>query len=817
VVSRWLVIALLAGACRPSTPRAVVDPIVTFEHGALRLRIEPVRDDLVHFELTAAGKPLPATIEISPMIAHATPAIAWARRDATTFDTRELRVEVEAATLCVKVSDLALGFTLHRLCPDSAANAITISREGTQNLYGLGEQFQEPGKTDGDWLGRDRTPGNADGNAMVKFDGTGSESGSVGNAQFPILYALGAGKHGYALFVDDPYAETWSFRGDPWTLHTRGDALRWYVIAGPDLPDLRRDYMDLVGHAPVPPRQAFGLWISEYGFDSWAELEDKLTTLRAHHFPVDGFVMDLQWFGNIVEGSPTSRMGTLSWDTTHFPDPPRELKKLRDDQGIALMLIEESYVARDLPEHADLAARGFLARDGEHGPPTLLTAHPWWGIGGMIDWTNAAAADHWHDLKRQPLVDLGVLGHWCDLGEPEMYSPASWFAGGRELDIHDLYSLRWIESIARGYARHHVERRPFMMSRSGAPGIERYGASMWSGDIGSNLTTLAAHVRVQRDMSLSGIDYYGSDIGGFIRTVLRGDLGETYTQWFADGMAVDVPGRVHTWNTQNDHETAPDRVGHLPSNLASARRRYELVPYVYSAAHRALATGDPVFPPLVWEFQDDPEVRELASEKLIGDALLVALVAKDGARAIDVYLPRGTDWVGFDDGRRVAGGQWLRGVPLYDAAGVLHLPMFARAGAIVPMAYVDDATMNTLGKRSTPDRHDELRARVFAGTGEITLVEDDGETVGYQRGELRKTRIAQRSDAHSLTVTIDGAAGSYAGASPRRGVVIDVVGVQPKTVTLDGTPVPAVSVDGRVRIVGGEADVTKPRQLVLTW
>jgi len=337
VLSRRLVLAIFLLACRARSPGVVAEPTATFERGALRLRIEPVRDDLIHFELTATGAPLPAAIATSPMIARAATPIAWAHREATTFQTRELRVDVDPATLCVVIRDDALGFTLHRMCPDGAANAVTISREGTQNLYGLGEQFQEPGHTDGDWLGRERTPGNADGNAMVKFDGSGGESGSVGNAQFPIVYALGAGKQGYALFVDDPYAERWSFRGDPWTLRTRGDALRWYVIAGPDLPDLRRDYMDLVGHAPVPPRQAFGLWISEYGFDSWAELEDKLATLRAHRFPVDGFVMDLQWFGNVQERSPTSRMGTLSWDTAHFPDPPREVKKLRDE-GIALWL-----------------------------------------------------------------------------------------------------------------------------------------------------------------------------------------------------------------------------------------------------------------------------------------------------------------------------------------------------------------------------------------------------------------------------------------------------------------------------------------------
>src|SRR5690606_8922169 len=111
--------------------------------------------------------------------------------------------------------------------------------------------------------------------------------------------------------------------------------------------------------------------------------------------------------------------------------------------------------------------------------------------------------------------------------------------------------------------------------------------SMWSGDIGTNLTSLAAHLAAQAHMSMSGIDYFGSDIGGFIREPLRGDLDETYTQWLADGMAVDVPGRVHVENLKNDRESAPDRIGHRASNLASVRRRYELVPYLYSLAHEA--------------------------------------------------------------------------------------------------------------------------------------------------------------------------------------------------------------------------------------
>src|SRR5262249_12117198 len=151
---------------------------------------------------------------------------------------------------------------------------------------------------------------------------------------------------------------------------------------------------------------------------------------------------------------------------------------------------------------------------------TYLAKNPWWGKGGMIDWTNPAAADYWHDTKRQKLVDESILGHWCDLGEPEMYDEKSYYYGFPDLgrhahaDVHNLFSLLWIASIGRGYTRHGITRRPFMMARSGASGIERYGASMWSGDIGSRLSSLAAHLDVQMHMALSGIDYFGADIGG---------------------------------------------------------------------------------------------------------------------------------------------------------------------------------------------------------------------------------------------------------------------------------------------------------------
>ena len=142
------------------------------------------------------------------------------------------------------------------------------------------------------------------------------------------------------------------------------------------------------------------------------------------------------------------------------------------------------------------------------------------------------------------MIDSGITGHWLDLNEPEIYHPGDWFNGfdpkglHNEPDIHNLFAFMQIQSVYEGYVRHKLTQRPFMMSRSGAPGIQRYGATNWSNDIGSNYSSLATWNNVQMHMSMSGMDYYSSDLGGFSRSACSNgcDINQLYTQWVATGM-----------------------------------------------------------------------------------------------------------------------------------------------------------------------------------------------------------------------------------------------------------------------------------------
>ena len=342
----------------------------------------------------------------------------------------------------------------------------------------------------------------------------------------PIVYAVnGASFDNYALFLDNKYKHRWDFTSpSQWKVEMSRGALRFFVMTGPDLLDLRQDYMDLVGHPLVPPKSMFGLWVSEYGYDDWNELEDKLRTLRENDFPLDGFVLDLQWFGGITPNSDNTQIGSLTFDTTKFPSPEDKIRASQDNDCVGIMLIEEAYVGRALPEHSDLHGRGCLAKDRPGGSePAYITSNPWWGKGGMIDYTSYECGEYLHDNKRAALIQKGIVGHWTDLGEPEMFNPGSGYSLGDQADAHNIFNFRWLRSIHDGYDRHKVDRRPFMMSRSGTSGIQRFGAAMWSGDIGSKLENLESHAANQKHMSFSGIDYYGSDIGGFHRGAIQQD------------------------------------------------------------------------------------------------------------------------------------------------------------------------------------------------------------------------------------------------------------------------------------------------------
>lgn len=772
---------------------------VEFVSGASYLIVELLDDDLAHFELSAVGSSPGTTSSLFTTDQVAKKNYSGPSsysRSSNVLTTAAMSVSVNATSLCATVTDTTRtpALVLHTVCPRNLSQGwkgLSITKSSMQNAYGLGAQFFMGGNADGDWVGRSRTPGGQYGNAMV-YD---TDNGPVGNTQIPVLFAVGAANANYGMLVDHVYKQEWNLQGDPWTMDTFGDQIRWYTMTGADLPDLRKDYLELTGRPPVPPKKALGMWASEFGYDNWAEVDQTITGLRNADIPVDGVMLDLQWFGGVTANSDATRMGSLAWDSTKFPNATSKIADLATSQGVGVIPIEESYIGKALPEHQDMQNRGYLARQGcATCAPVYLTGNPWWGKGGMIDWTNDAASAYWHDQKRQPLVNQGVSGHWLDLGEPEMYDANDWTAGvlpGKHAhsDYHNVYGLEWAQSISDGYARNGETTRPFLLARAGAAGIQRFGTAMWSADIGSKYTALAAQQNVQMHMSMSGIDYFGSDIGGFRREMATGDVNELYTQWFANSAWFDTPVRPHTENLCNCLEVSPDSIGDVASNRENIRQRYELAPYYYSLAHRANLFGEPVVPPLVYHYQNDQQVRAMGHQKMIGKDIIVGVVAGAGERQRDMYLPAG-QWIDYHTNEAISStGQWVEDVPLY-REGVFTLPAYARAGAILPKAFVDAETENIVGKRSDGTVRNELIARVYSSTSgsSFTVYDDDGASTAYQSGAKRTTPISQQRSGSTATVTVGAASGTFAGAPSTRSTVVELVvgDSQASGVTLGG-------------------------------
>ncbi|HUS64136.1 MAG TPA: TIM-barrel domain-containing protein [Kofleriaceae bacterium] len=752
------------------------------DQGGLRLVVEAAGDGTVHFELAPASAPFdPARpIFMSPMVKGSPPATGT-RVGERGLAVGDLAVEVDDQ-LCANVE--RAGVRLTRVCPTLAGGKASLAIDPPAGAststdgFGLGQACAYPDTEGAAWAGRKRLPGNEYGNKMESFDG-----GACGNTQIPVLYGVGLPARPFAVFVDEPRAQTWDLTGATWSMTTAAPALRWYVIGGGDLPAVRARYMDLTGHPPVPPRAAFGLWVSEYGYEDWAELDAVHAELTKKGFPVSGFVLDLQWFGGIREGAEDTSMGKVDWDTVHFPDPAGKIAALRA-KGVGIIPIEESYIGRALPEHARLAESGHLVMT-KAGAPVYLDKEPWWGKGGMIDWSSQAAGDFWHDWKRKPLVDAGVTGHWTDLGEPEQFDPEARYhgfagIGTDEAAVHNLYNLAWAESIARGYARQRSRRRPFILTRSGTAGIQRTGAAMWSGDLGSRYTTIAMQQRNQVNMSMSGIDFYGSDVGGFYRKALTGHgIDGLYTTWLENASLTEVPVRPHTFNIEEKYETSPARVGDRAKNLAALRLRYELIPYLYSLAHLAHRDGTPVFPPPFFYYPDEPALRVQTWMKMIGRDLLALMKTQPPGYQREPLLPPGT-W-----------HPWSAAAP--------HL--LARAGAIIPLADPDGG----------------LRVRVYPDETKttFTLFEDDGETIAYETGAVRETAITQVRSGKTITIAIEAAKGSYDGAPAARALTLEIAhpGGAIASVTQDGKTVP-FSVEGPLVVAGlPAAPVTTARMI----
>jgi alpha-glucosidase (family GH31 glycosyl hydrolase) len=901
--------------------------------GTRCLRIEVLDDDLVHFETFERREPrsscLPETdmIWITPMVNGSIPMddqkpterlqyfkknrrpyqVTYAagyqgptvyQRLPNGFETKDLRVTVRGDSQCVDIFDKTRQAKLTQICSsdlDKDDKYLTMTKESMRNFYGVSDQFlpdnNRNNTPDGDWNGfRFDVEENAGKPGHMR--GPNYYDGAPSTSQFPMVYNLGTGFLNYGLFFDHQYRMTMDFTaGDKYTYKTYGDEIRFFVMSGENLKDLRKDYMELTGTPPVPPRSQFGYWTSKFGFGSFDEVEDEVKALRANGFPLDGVALDLQWFGGKFGNPDIFRMGVLQFVTAmldhpqepnrpSFDSPETKIPYFYNQYGVHFLPIEEMYIDERLDEFKAMAFSEFresnpgfkglaiddgcfLARvnldKGGGWQPALVTvdfkrtSRPgeinWWGRGSIWDASNPFARRFWHQLKRMgtddtkpSLLGNGIVNFWLDLVEPEMFDEFAYYYGFPELfreildekgenvigthtvqmhgDLHNfLGGLFQPMGIAEGMADvtngnrlkpmlkrfyggdYNFGPRHWTLFRAGTVGSQRYGG-LWSGDTYSNTQNANAQFRAQTQMSLL-MDYFSGDSGGFFhindgKTPTDPKEAVLWKQWFAASSLMDIPLRPHGWALTKPGE--PDISfgahvrGHLESNRANAWRRYELIPYMYSLAHRAHLFAEAMYPPLFYHFQDDMNVRTDGTEKMMGGSLLFKVLAayEDGKPEVKntaVYLPEGTwvdyenlEWISMDSGGLAPHNIDLfrkDRVPYSEPASTYYYfnPLFAREGAIIPKMYVDNRTMNALGKRWGENPRQELITRIFSSPTEtqFEVYEDDGVSRGYLNNEVQVTTIHQKLSPDSALITIDPVRGSYVGTPVSRKNTVELV------------------------------------------
>lgn len=544
-----------------------------------------------------------------------------------------------------------------------------------------------------------------------------------------------------------------------------------YLIAAGDTPQQSlKHYLQASGMPPLPPRWALGHYASRFGYRNEAAVREVVRLHREQGFPLDAVVLDLYWFGPDIKG----HMGNLAWDHAAFPDPERLIADLRED-GVRTVLITEPFILTTSKRWQEAVDAGVLARDVAGRPKTFDF---YFGNTGLIDVFDERAADwFWgilHGLKQQ-----GVAGWWGDLGEPEVHPSDTVHAIGVADEIHNAYGHQWAGIVYERQVRDFPQERPFIMMRSGAPGSQRYGMIPWTGDVDRSWGGLKPQVELALQMGLFGFGYIHSDLGGFAGGK-RFDR-ELYTRWLQFGVFNPV-FRPHA----QDH-IPPEPVYHDARTrelaLQAIRLRYQLLPYIYTAAWQHSTEGLPLMRPL---FYLDPGNRALIERDdayLFGDALLVAPVVSRRQRHMQLELPPGV-WIDFFGNSVLQGGQSHQ-IKLQPE----HIPVYARAGSFVPMI---EAVAHT-GEYSTRALQLHYYADPSVRVGHGQLYDDDGESrhaPGSQAFDLLRFKAEQAAESFAIDLSREG--GDYRGRPAQRSIelIIHQWPGQPQRIRLGDATLP---------------------------
>ncbi len=579
--------------------------------------------------------------------------------------------------------------------------------------------------------------------------------GSEPIEQAPLIVPFYLSSAGYGVFLNSTFPNRFAMNADgdysiAFDTHGFDGQMDYFFIVGPKLADVLDRYTQLTGRPRLPMKAMFGLQLSDKGHDHNSATpsdeqwwRSKVTAHRESGLPLDHVVNDNRW--RAAGGKRCE--SKIEWDNERYPEPAG-WKQWLDKQGLVTTLDFNRCIARfsdgwqpafNLPpidniEFADSA-------------PDLTSAefrHWFWRI--------------FYEKSLDPALAYPGDALWIDEFDEQGAAPKDiLLANGRSSAEMRNYWFFLIAKalVAEGWDKSDIVNRPFVWVRGMTAGAQRY-ATLWSGDIKPNEEDMAAQVRAMQLAGLAAFPYWGHDAGGFFDWDEGVGPDESlYRRW---AMAFGSFAPIWKPHGMGESRWPLDR---SPESLATAltfsRQRYELMPYLYSAAHEAADTGVPMARPMLLEYPHLDEAWHYDLQYFFGPDLLVVPPVNDAETR--GWLPQG-GWYSIWDGRHYPGDQVL---DLHDDASVM--PVLARAGAIVPKREYVQSTAFIDKTRLVID--------VYTGAdGEFRLVEDDDRTEAFRNGERRITWLRYDDDKRELT--IEAAQGEYLDAPDYRDVTVNV-------------------------------------------
>jgi alpha-glucosidase len=632
------------------------------------------------------------------------------------------------------------GLELFTAAPSATAftgdqSAVALNLTDTESLFGLGETtgtFNRRGLIREFW--------NLDVLAHAPAIHPGLKSLYV---SIPFAISL---RHGRAagLFWDNPAKQTWDLgqtQLNRWQMSAATGEVDLYLFLGPTAAGIGARYTELTGAMPLPPQWGLGYQQCRYSYESRERLEEVADEFRRRALPCDVLYLDIHH----LEGYRVFTFGKK------FPKPAEMIAKLAK-KGFKVVAIVDPGV-KDDPKFGVLK-RG-VKQDAfvkEADGQTDFIGEVWPGKARFPDFLNAQTRAWWGD-EQKALLDAGVAGFWNDMNEPSNFThpdktlpPDAQHRTDqgprRHRDVHNLYGMEMVRASRDGALKHRPKERPFIITRAGYAGIQRH-ALVWTGDNSSNWDHLNDAVQMLLNLSLSGVPFCGSDVGGFMDNTTP----ELFARWFQFA-ALTPFFRNHSNLGTIDQE--PWALGQPVEEICRTYLglRYQLLPYLYTLCAEARATGAPLMRPLLWHYQNDPVAVACGDQFLLGRSLLVAPVLRQGAHARSVYLP--TDlWYDFWTGERIQGGEHIVAEAPLDI-----LPLYVRAGAILPLAepsqFVGETVQDTINLHFWPH-----------GAGKLDWYEDDGATQDYEAGSFARRRITSQTSGKTLRVLFSATEGEF--------------------------------------------------------